>query len=854
MKSYTKNTKRYFTEIMIFCFVVGTDLGSVFRVDGQTKITIAELKDMIYEKKKNSFKDKNFDSCDLNLWLVDIPYDTENVQLRTLQNRSRDMNEENIIIQELGGKNLFPVDDIGDIFTYDSKNIRIIVQPPPTASLSFKKIIEVIKKNALKGTSNLPDILRMPLQQRNFEVAMSSVNETIYNNITARDGKSNYWCIVSGGAPGIGKTRFGQELFNQVKKDMPQYIQNIYNDCNIPHDRRKTDTHLEYLCIDFGNGHRLTPQDYGIDASIILGLRIAHAFFIEKEYGMTFQEFRFALKQYRDSFNNFHFNVVIRECRKSLNLSDKHLFFLYLHIDEFQLIDSWDKNDKSNPPTNLFYNMIHNISEYMLKSALPAFIQPFLSGTAPLAVIKQKEASRISFQFVDCPLLNDKSIIRITDHFAEKFNAGIANYAYKWKYCRQMLQLLRDTGGLPRALQRLFIVCFGADGRQGREFFKKLERKEVDFVDYFIKVKDTLDKQYGIKYYVKNNRNVATKLMYFCIEGIPIDPNGCLDENNPALTIRSLESDKHIIISSVKVEQSDELFFINMPFYFICLYNDILSIVNPTLVRKFYDERMYWKEWEMFVAYHEAFRTNLAIKMGRKTMMLRELYPNADKSDVNFDMSVKLKPLRVCEANEQFPLTNPLTEKSDGEIIDWQSGDVVVINGSSDVFFVRELVDIFYIKFIMISQCKWDYGSKKMPESKVEEYEKNLQNFYAAAIDNENYIPITIIFTSQPYSKEKQESGILVISKEDFKKHFGPVFSSRASFAIAGNTNPNFWEKNRLKNVLDGIGDVSIGNVIKKRPYYSDDDYRDKNPGAKKIPKMDYFPFDVSERLLIENR
>ncbi|CAB5358359.1 unnamed protein product [Rhizophagus irregularis] len=698
-----------------------------------------------------------------------------------------------------------------EIMIFCFVNIRIIVQPPPTASLSFKKIIEVIKKNALKGTSNLPDILRMPLQQRNFEVAMSSVNETIYNNITARDGKSNYWCIVSGGAPGIGKTRFGQELFNQVKKDMPQYIQNIYNDCNIPHDRRKTDTHLEYLCIDFGNGHRLTPQDYGIDASIILGLRIAHAFFIEKEYGMTFQEFRFALKQYRDSFNNFHFNVVIRECRKSLNLSDKHLFFLYLHIDEFQLIDSWDKNDKSNPPTNLFYNMIHNISEYMLKSALPAFIQPFLSGTAPLAVIKQKEASRISFQFVDCPLLNDKSIIRITDHFAEKFNAGIANYAYKWKYCRQMLQLLRDTD-------------------RGENSSRNLKEKKLTLW------------------------TISSKSRTLSINSIPIDPNGCLDENNPALTIRSLESDKHIIISSVKVEQSDELFFINMPFYFICLYNDILSIVNPTLVRKFYDERMYWKEWEMFVAYHEAFRTNLAIKMGRKTMMLRELYPNADKSDVNFDMSVKLKPLRVCEANEQFPLTNPLTEKSDGEIIDWQSGDVVVINGSSDVFFVRELVDIFYIKFIMISQCKWDYGSKKMPESKVEEYEKNLQNFYAAAIDNENYIPITIIFTSQPYSKEKQESGILVISKEDFKKHFGPVFSSRASFAIAGNTNPNFWEKNRLKNVLDGIGDVSIGNVIKKRPYYSDDDYRDKNPGAKKIPKMDYFPFDVSERLLIENR
>ena len=39
------------------------------------------------------------------------------------------MNEENIIIQELGGIKLSPVDDISDIFTYNSKNIRIIIQP-----------------------------------------------------------------------------------------------------------------------------------------------------------------------------------------------------------------------------------------------------------------------------------------------------------------------------------------------------------------------------------------------------------------------------------------------------------------------------------------------------------------------------------------------------------------------------------------------------------------------------------------------------------------------------------------------------------------------------------------------------
>jgi hypothetical protein len=117
---------------MIFCFVVGTDLRSVFRVYGHIKMTIDELKDMIYEKRKSSF-DKSFDSADLVLWLVDIPYDLENVKLKTLQSRSCDMDEENnIIIKGLGGKMLLSVDDVGKIFTCDSKNIRIIVQPPAT--------------------------------------------------------------------------------------------------------------------------------------------------------------------------------------------------------------------------------------------------------------------------------------------------------------------------------------------------------------------------------------------------------------------------------------------------------------------------------------------------------------------------------------------------------------------------------------------------------------------------------------------------------------------------------------------------------------------------------------------------
>jgi hypothetical protein len=44
----------------------------------------------------------------------------------------------------------------------------------------------------------------MPLQQRNFELAMRRVVRNVQNNAGNIGGRYNYWCLVSGGAPGIG--------------------------------------------------------------------------------------------------------------------------------------------------------------------------------------------------------------------------------------------------------------------------------------------------------------------------------------------------------------------------------------------------------------------------------------------------------------------------------------------------------------------------------------------------------------------------------------------------------------------------------------------------------------------------
>jgi hypothetical protein len=76
---------------------------------------------------------------------------------------------------------------------------------------------------------------------------------------------------------------------------------------------------------------------------------------------------------------------------------------------------------------------------------------------------------------------------------------------------------------------------------------------------------------------------------------------------------------------------------------------------------------------------------------------------------------------------------------------------------------------------------------------------KNIKNLIHKVKEMyDDYELITVVFTTQPYTGSKK-SGIIVISKENFDEHFGPVFSSQAAFFFTRTINHNFWEKNRLK-------------------------------------------------------
>jgi hypothetical protein len=241
----------------------------------------------------------------------------------------------------------------------------------------------------------------------------------------------------------VGKTRFGQEIFKRLENKQnwvpPEWEDNLQ---------------LKRLYLDFGNGCQLDLYDDELAPTVIIGLRIAYVFFIEKKYIMKFETFRDRVWEHRDIFKISNvFNCIYVH----LNLQPNRQLFVFLHIDEFQLIDEWEfnaVNERKISVKQLFKEMINGLASYMLGPPSLIYVQTFLSGTAPQVVISAKKSSKVSFEFAKCPQLSFRAMLNIADHYAQKYDAEkFGCGTYKWMLCRPFFQLLEDTGGLPRAIQ-----------------------------------------------------------------------------------------------------------------------------------------------------------------------------------------------------------------------------------------------------------------------------------------------------------------------------------------------------------------------------------------------------------------
>ncbi|CAG8655067.1 2737_t:CDS:2, partial [Paraglomus occultum] len=270
-------------------------------------------------------------------------------------------------------------------------------------------VIEIVIQDAHRLSMAVKEDF-MPLQGRNLSNLVGIVERNVNNNFRNSTSKPYFSFPFCAGAPGIGKTRMGQELF--------KYIKEVW----VPPHWQKPIVHFEYIRMDFGNGIQLDTYDMDLSATVIIGLRIAYVFFIEGKYDMQFVTFRDRVMRYVDMFKIAN---VFESIRDKLSLKTAHQLFVFLHVDEFQLVDRWDGEivNYRKPAKDLFKNMINNLAPFLYGPPTTTFVQTFLSGTAPQVVIAAKETSRVSFDFVPCLQLLFQEMIKIVDHYSERFGA-----------------------------------------------------------------------------------------------------------------------------------------------------------------------------------------------------------------------------------------------------------------------------------------------------------------------------------------------------------------------------------------------------------------------------------------------
>lgn len=661
----------------------------------------------------------------------------------------------------------------------------------------------------------------MPLMHRNFDDPVRHISENV-DHLVKESAKSMFHFLTCGGAPGIGKTRYGIELFN--------YLQTKWAP---PTSWTSLPPHFEYIILDFGNEVVLDSQDPTASSSIILGLRLAWAFFI-KRYDISFADFRMEALKSRELFQ---LGPVITRIRESLKLEVDQRLFLFLHVDEFQAIFEFERKLLME---GLFKSMQRDLGAFMTGTTFKkTFMQTFFSGTEKRSIVATKQASAYSWTFVECPLLPLADRVQIMRHFSEYYGFDDK----KWILEPWIHHLLSDTGGLPRALEILFDEFFGSSHDSAQKFYDKIARHDAR--TFFEAVAGRLDVKYGIKNFARKHRNLALQLVYRSLGSIPTKKDDVLstDDIDHGLSLEVLESDHHLILKGINDEEE---VLIQLPFLFVYLYNKVLGIVDGSLAESFYPKRgTYWQAWEVFLAEFEAFRNNLLIRMGKETLQLRDIYRGAYGSEETLNRHVKLFNLSVAQSRQQFPKTMPIFDDH-GKPLDWKN-NVVVINGASapfsDCFLLRKKAEPADKDLLVGLQAKLKKKAVYIRDIRDE----HTKNKNAASKDFQYYHVITVVITTQRLGEGEQANlaelgdDCLLICWHNFVEYFGEIFASRANLEMASLRNPNFGDPAHLMR-SDQMDGTVAADIKWKRPYSSLNDLYEKVPWAKNHAA--YFGFD----------
>ncbi|CAB4395442.1 unnamed protein product [Rhizophagus irregularis] len=709
-------------------------------------------------------------------------------------------------------------------------NIHVIVQLLAAGSLTevMKKILKDIDR--LSDNDKKADFSSsIPLKERNMESAIKSISKNFKQSFytTQSVAKSTQQFLVCCGAPGIGKTRYGFELFNHLKNNPKDVLVDPHSQQPVP------DPDFVSIYLDFESEVRLNKYDFKLTADSAIALRIAFKFFAyDQSYEMDFEYFckniyRYfkvdSTKSLREFESTVNLHNVIQSIRMSRYLNDNQTLFIFLHIDEIQAIFNYEK-----------YWINEHQSSTLHK------------------VVKLKEPTGYSFNYINCPLLSMDACIEILNDFAVKNN----DTNYWWTLDRSFIKFLDDARGLPRAIEYILDEILKED------LFKKHTWNPTGF---FIKIATRLDLSYNITTFVKEHKDLALALLKNCLKSDSIErTDKVLKDDVNSLTYGELERDKHIILEDV-----DGKLFIAMPVYFIHLYNTTLDLADVILSEALISNQrsMEWQHWETFVAHFEMFKVNL-LASGKTTAKLNEIYPGAFGNEKTLSLKFKLRNLKgVAYLEHKFPNTyEGLRCRHTNVPYSWKEA-IIFKNAASAKFadsFVRYVrVDDDDCGYILCLQCKWIWGKDFQIPLKladiIGEHKKNLatlKNCDSEEIKKEQII--TIIFTTKAIDPDSTYSfgsaipdNILVVCRDNFHQHFGRLFASRFDFELLS-VNANYTCPNIITDIFGTAIKDSQEDLMRKRPFRSPEDFEDRvafNDGVAfegikaKICRLSFAPF-----------
>ncbi|KAF9900519.1 hypothetical protein EC991_007210 [Linnemannia zychae] len=885
--------------LTLFCLVDGESTSNAFSVEIDSTKTVDGLMKLIKAEKAPRFDDVAAD--ELALWNVFISDD--------------DNNELPILLDTVSEKKkLKPIDNISCIFPEAprKKAIHIIVQHPlvttppqvpsylsahprPVSRLSALgvEIVDAIKKiqggflPRYQGSYYIQHLsCCMPWQERPFGAAIDRVVENLGTCLAwqtdRQTAKTESSFLVCSGTAGIGKTRYGRELYDALKHQLSTAAKAKGIDYT---------PYYYYMLLDFGSNMNLSAAEAGLDAEIILGLRLAYSHFFQGKYQAGFLDFCYRADKHHELFT---ISSVIIAIRQDLKLPEQQPLFLFLHIDEFQRIfdHHWKGVPKGHWPTPLsetgirltgdkttyhtakglclFQGMMRSLGSYMSGAIKPNMIQTFLSGTARQDVTLAVEPASYSFKFLSCPLLSMGACYDIMSHFT-----ALANVRHcEWMPKMAIFHLLSATGGLPRALQLSLEEFFGRRLEKCNTFSKILDDIDINANQIFMHVASNLDMYYSIANFARRYVGLVRPLVRLCIFQQPSPRTLVPSDRFPELTLDVLERNAHTILD--EIDEAPGQVLVRIPFFFLYLYNGAIGEVQNRLGSTFLHDWMKDREWgffERFIAEYEVLRTDLLLGDGRKAATLYDIYRGAIGGVETLGRTAKLKDLSVVTAAHRFPESGRLTVGEREQERDWRSG-VVIKNADGaqfgDICVYRESADGNGDNILCALQAK-KLASTLSVKTLQAEHDKNtgtIQKIPNGSILEQEGIKrariITVLITTADMTDDAFQEltrsfpeNCLLIYRGNFSEFFGATFSISAALAVSKDLNWNFATRETLKK-KHKLGDEEVRQVLENMPYRSYDDLVQKVPAmkSKNLDKemgfLPYQEFQLEKRRRVE--